>query len=440
MKAVKRAWIMVVLVPLAACVQSVHSGTQGGTPLPGGTVRLLEERPGRGRPVLPGDRIRVDLIGTYMGGEEWGRGPLTLVFGTDTYKGAVNPVRVGSAIRLQYVVDPNDTTTRLLPFPGLDTKNEAYQVRRDRGQIIVEHRVASVCRPLKIFFLQTGFGPIEMALGCWPLPRFAPAQPDSRSAAIERLEKGLDEPDHSVVSPQPAPRAPADTSRYLDDYGLHRAAREGRPEIVGLLIARGRDPSAVDTAGFQPIHYVGWAQRPLQRFVPALEQSYVDVIDTLLAHGVDVDAKVEPAARVSPTYDAHEQGQSVLSFAAPECADRLVARLLERGANPNALDSDGAPVITGAARNGCPEVVRMLLAREADVNADPQGGGRPLERLIAVSAFHAGHLAVAKLLVDAGAIKPVAAERLKDRLADPGPGGFGFSNRPMARRILKLLR
>jgi len=60
--------------------------------------------------------------------------------------------------------------------------------------------------------------------------------------------------------------------------------------------------------------------------------------------------------------------------------------------------------------------------------------------LIAVSSFHQGHLAVARLLVLAGAGRDVAAKRLADRLGDPGPGGFGFSNRPMARKILKLLR
>jgi hypothetical protein len=74
------------------------------------------------------------------------------------------------------------------------------------------------------------------------------------------------------------------------------------------------------------------------------------------------------------------------------------------------------------------------------VNFDPQGGGTPLERLIQVSAFHQGHLECARRLVQAGATTAVARQRLEDRLDDPGPGGFGFSNRPEARRILRLLR
>ncbi len=125
-------------------------------------------------------------------------------------------------------------------------------------------------------------------------------------------------------------------------------------------------------------------------------------------------------------------------FAAPECADRLVALLLDHGADANTLDEDGAPVITGAAAQGCPETV-ALLEHGADPNLDPQGGGTPIERLAAVSAFHQGHTVVARLLVQAGARTSVAAGRLAARLHDPGPGSFGFSNRPEARRVLEVL-
>jgi ankyrin repeat protein len=229
-------------------------------------------------------------------------------------------------------------------------------------------------------------------------------------------------------------------ARYLGEDGLHRAVREGRPEVAGWLLARGRDVAAADSFGFLPIHYAGWAQRQLERFVPALEPSYLDVVDTLLAYGAAVDAPVQPA-RSSPTsmQATVHAGQTALGFAAPECADRLVQHLLERGARPDALAKGGSSVIAGAAGNGCPETLQLLLAHGAFVDLDP-GGGTPLERLSAVSAFHQGHLESARLLVRAGARPDVAAQRLADRLRDPGPGGFGFSNRPMARRILQLLR
>ena len=442
----RRAFTLVFLPMLAGCIQSVYSDGPDAPAPPGGEAWLLGEKAGKGRPILNGDRIEVDLVGRYQSGEIWAEGPFTLIVGEGTYPGHREPLRVGAVMRLQYRNDPNDTTVRLVPFPGLDTENEAFQVRRDRGPIIVEHTIRRVCRPLKVYFFQTGFGPIEFLIGCVPIPRAAPRGVGSRTAEIARLvaavDAGLDAPplDGIVSDPPAKPRAAADTSRYLGDDGLHLAVREARPEIVGWLLARGGSVTAVDSFGFRPIHYAGWAQRELERFVPAFEQSYLDVVDTLLAHGAAIDAPVETARPPASSMQAQNHvGQTTLGFAGPECADRLVRHLLERGARPDAVAEHGSPALTGAARNGCPETVKFLLASGANVDLDPQGGGTPLERLIAVSAFHQGHFDSARLLVLAGARREVAAQRLKDRLKDPGPGGFGFSNRPMARRILRLL-
>ena len=442
----RRAFALLFLPMLAGCIQSVHGDGPSGPAPPGEEVRLLEETAGKGRPIVNGDRIEVDLVGRYQSGEIWGEGPFTLIVGEGTYPGHREALRVGAVMRMQYRNDPNDTTVRLVPFPGLDTENEAYQVRRDRGPIIVEHTIRRVCRPLKVYFFQTGFGPIEFLIGCVPIPRAAPRGFNARRAELARLahavDEGLDLPplNGRVSASLVEPRAPADTSRYLGEDGLHLAAREARPEIVGWLLARGRSVAAPDSFGFLPIHYTGWAQRVLERFVPAFEQSYLDVVDTLLAHGAEIDAPVQEAPPPATSLQAqHHVGQTAIGFAGPECADRLVRHLLERGARPDVVARQGSPPLTGAARNGCPEVVKYLLASGATVDLDPEDGGTPLERLIAVSAFHQGHFDSARLLVLAGARRDVAAQRLKDRLKDPGPGGFGFSNRPMARRILKLL-
>jgi ankyrin repeat protein len=430
----------------AACVQSKHGDGPSAAAVPGGEARVLEDRPGLGRPVVPGDRIRVELTGRYADGEVWGRGPLTLIAGNGTYPGAVHPLRVGSVIRMQYIVDPNDTSVRLMPFQGSDSENEAYQVRRDRGQIVIEHEVEAVCRPMKLFLLQTGFGSFEVDLGCWTIPRRPPPRVDSRRAELERRIREVETGEASVeangviVEPPVVRRPAADTARFAGDTGLHLAAREGRPDMVGWLIARGGDATAADAHGFEPIHYVGYAQRPFERFVPAFEQSYLDVVDTLLAHGAAVDARIRKGVPQAPTLpEGEHEGETVLSVAGAECADRLVARLLARGADPNAHGLHSVPPIIGAARNGCPETIQMLLARGARVDAQPEYGGSALERLVSASAFHDGHFESARFLVDAGANPTVAHERLKDRLDDPGPGGFGFSNRPVARRILELL-
>ncbi len=441
------AWI--VALPLAvACVQSKHGdGPRSPVVIGGREVRVLEDIPGNGTPVVPGDRIRVELTGRYASGEVWGHGPFTLIAGDGTYPGARYPLRVGSVIRMQYAVYPNDTSSRLVPFQGGDWKNEAYQVRRDRGQILVEHKVLSVCRPMKLFVLQTGFGPIETDLGCWKIPRGSPPRVDPRVAELERriaaVEAGgrPDERGGGIEEPPVVRRAPADTTRYLGPDGLHLAAREGRPEIVAWLIARGRDPRAIDEHGFEPIHWAGYANRLFEPFVPALEQSYLDVVDTLLAHGAAIDAPVGRGAPQAPTLPENEhEGGTALDFAAEGCADRLVGHLLERGADPNLHGAQADTPLIDGARNGCPEVVRMLLMHGARVEDQPRGGGTPLERIANVSSFHDGHYECARLLVQAGANAAGARERLRERLADSGPGGFGFSNRPVARRILGILR
>lgn len=441
-------WIAAILPLAAACVQSKHrDGPRAPVVFGGREVRVLEDIPGSGTPVLPGDRIRVELTGRYANGALWGHGPFTLIAGDGIYPGARYPLRVGSVIRMQYVVNPNDTSSRLVPFQGGDWENEAYQVRRDRGQILVEHKVLSVCRPMKVFVIQTGLGPIEADLGCWRIPRPSPPRTDPRVAELERriaeVEGGGQpgEADRGITVPSVVRRDPADTTRYLGPGGLHLAAREGRPEMVGWLIARGRDPRSVDEHGFEPIHWVGYANKLWEPFVPAFEQSYLDVVDTLLTHGAVVDAPIGKGAPQAPTLPENEhEGGTALDFAAEGCADRLVAHLLERGADPNIHGAQADTPLIGAARNGCPETVRMLLARGARVEDQPRGGGTPLERLANVSAFHEGHYECARLLVQAGASAVGARERLRERLGDPGPGGFGFSNRPLARRILALLR
>jgi hypothetical protein len=386
------------------------------------------------------------MTGRYTSGPLWGQGPLTLIVGDATYPGAAHLLRVGTVIRMQYVVNPNDASARLLSFQGGDPENEAYQLRRDRGQVIIEHRIVADCRPMKLFLIQTGLGPIEVDLGCWRIPRSVTLRADPRRERLERRIRELETGDPPlegdfIVEPAVVRRAPADTSRFLVPDGLHLAAREGRPEIVGWLLSRGRDARAVDGNGFEPIHYVGFAQHPAERFVPAFEQSYLAVVDSLVDHGAVVDAPIHERPPGSPGRAANEhEGGTALDLAGTYCADRLVGHLLSLGADPNAHAVGGAPPLTGASINGCPETVRMLLARGARVDDQPQGGGTPLERLISVSAFHEGHLETTRLLLQAGADRLVARARLKDRLDDPGPGGFGFSNRPMARRILALLR
>src|SRR5262245_47518959 len=133
--------ILALLPLLGACIQSIHEDGPGGPPVPGGKVILVGEKPGRGRAVTAGDRIAVDFVGRYASGEVWGEGPLTLIAGPGSYPDAMAPLRTGAVLTMQYLIEPNDTTVRLVAFTGEDTENEAYQMRTDRGQVFIEHTI-----------------------------------------------------------------------------------------------------------------------------------------------------------------------------------------------------------------------------------------------------------------------------------------------------------
>jgi hypothetical protein len=301
------------------------------------------------------------------------------------------PLRVGAVLTLQYIIDPNDTTVRLWPFTGEDGENEAYQVRTDRGQVFVEHTIRKVCRPLRLFVMQTGFGPIEAELGCW------------RTSGTTRLGGG-NGPEGKIDRLCERARPRIHHAISSKTAFIWRSAMGDRRSSDGFYPRDGTSRLRTRSASC-PFTMRGWAQRTLERFVPALEQEYIDAIDTLLAHGASIDAPVLPAKPPATSMQAQvNEGQTVLGFAASECADRLVKFLLDRGARPDAAAKGDAPALTHAARNGCFETVGMLLEKGATVDLDPQGGGNSaLERVIAVSAFNLGHLKSAELLVKAGA-------------------------------------
>lgn len=78
-------------------------------------------------------------------------------------------------------------------------------------------------------------------------------------------------------------------------------------------------------------------------------------------------------------------------------ADEVV-RMLEAGADVNAvIQGDGTPLIA-ASRNGHIKIVRMLLTRGADVNLGVEGDGNPL-----IMAAREGYLEIVELLLEGGA-------------------------------------
>ena len=80
-------------------------------------------------------------------------------------------------------------------------------------------------------------------------------------------------------------------------------------------------------------------------------------------------------AGVSPNSNGgdKEGGVSALSAAASSGHFALVKLLLERGADVNAEDAWGANALVGASDSGNVDTVKLLLARGADPNIDDDG-------------------------------------------------------------------
>lgn len=155
-----------------------------------------------------------------------------------------------------------------------------------------------------------------------------------------------------AVAPAGRPlRGPA--GRRLDE-ALIAAAEEGTPAAMAALAARGADPNATVLDGTTEI----WVRSPLLAAVGAHSEKRVRF---LLNHGADPNQWV---------------GESLLSDCLmgndpPDLG--LLRLLLARGADVNLPDAGGATPLMAAAINGV-EATRLLLAHGAKVNARSLAG------------------------------------------------------------------
>ena len=82
--------------------------------------------------------------------------------------------------------------------------------------------------------------------------------------------------------------------------------------------------------------------------------------------------------------------------------------LIGASANTGATDTDGWPLLHAAAKNGHPEVCRLLLQHDADVNA--LHCGRTALHSAASSIWRVRASVVVRILIEAGAA-PLAGQR-----------------------------
>jgi len=169
---------------------------------------------------------------------------------------------------------------------------------------------------------------------------------------------------------------------------LHEAARRGHKALAALLIAAKADVNAHNNR-------VYWDATPMMYAAAA---GHRDVLELLLAKGADPNHQ-KRTWRVSALHEAvgrndvetvrillkHKANPNVIrrNYAAGAPIheakdDKMLALLLDHGADINAADHAGRTVLHHAVRWGRAERVAFLLARRADPNAGDSTGSTPL--------------------------------------------------------------
>jgi uncharacterized protein len=180
-----------------------------------------------------------------------------------------------------------------------------------------------------------------------------------------------------------------------NSYGataMSEAAVTANAAVLAALLEAGADVDSPNADGQTALMVVA-------------RTSNVESAELLLKHGAEVDAREE------------RKGQTALMWAAAQSQPAMVAALLEHGAEPDArstvydwerrvtaeprqknMPSGGFTPLLYAARQGCLECAKHLVAAGATVDLPDPDGIAPL-----LSALLNAHFDTAKFLLDAGA-------------------------------------
>uniref|UniRef100_A0A7N6AI28 Ankyrin 1, erythrocytic a n=1 Tax=Anabas testudineus TaxID=64144 RepID=A0A7N6AI28_ANATE len=153
--------------------------------------------------------------------------------------------------------------------------------------------------------------------------------------------------------------APVDTKAKDDQTPLHCAARMGHKELVKLLLEHKANPNSTTTAGHTPLHI-------------AAREGHVQTIQW------------------------PDSAACCCTSQQPGCLKDVY--LLQYGASANAESLQGVTPLHLASQEGRPDMVSLLISKQANVNLGNKSGLTPLH-LVAQE----GHVGIADILVKQGA-------------------------------------